>query len=32
MAEESKGDRLTLEELMVSTLAMTDALALKRMQ
>jgi hypothetical protein len=32
MAEESKGDRLTLEELMVSTLAMTAALALKRMQ
>ena len=27
MAEETKGDRLTLEELMVSTLAMTDALA-----
>ena len=27
MAEETKNDRLTLEELMVSTLAMTDALA-----
>jgi hypothetical protein len=27
MAEETKSDRLTLEELMVSTLAMTDALA-----
>jgi hypothetical protein len=27
MAEQTKGDRLTLEELMVSTLAMTDALA-----
>jgi hypothetical protein len=27
MAEEPKGDRITLEELMVSTLAMTDALA-----
>jgi hypothetical protein len=27
MAEEAKSDRLTLEELMVSTLAMTDALA-----
>jgi hypothetical protein len=27
MADEGKGDRITLEELMVSTLAMTDALA-----
>jgi hypothetical protein len=27
MADETKSDRLTLEELMVSTLAMTDALA-----
>jgi hypothetical protein len=27
MAEETKTDRVTLEELMVSTLAMTDALA-----
>lgn len=27
MADENKSDRLTLEELMVSTLAMTDALA-----
>ena len=27
MAEEPKTDRVTLEELMVSTLAMTDALA-----
>ena len=27
MADETKSDRVTLEELMVSTLAMTDALA-----
>ena len=27
MADEPKSDRVTLEELMVSTLAMTDALA-----
>jgi hypothetical protein len=27
MAEETKSDRVMLEELMVSTLAMTDALA-----
>jgi hypothetical protein len=27
MAEETKTDRVTLKELMVSTLAMTDALA-----
>ena len=27
MADETKTDRVTLEELMVSTLAMTDALA-----
>jgi len=27
MAEETKSDRVTLEELVVSTLAMTDALA-----
>ena len=27
MADETKSDRITLEELMVSTLAMTDALA-----
>ena len=27
MAEEGKNDRVTLEELMVRTLAMTDALA-----
>ena len=27
MTDESKSDRITLEELMVSTLAMTDALA-----
>jgi hypothetical protein len=27
MADETKTDRLTLEELMVSSLAMTDALA-----
>ncbi len=27
MADENKSDRVTLEELMVSTLAMTDALA-----
>jgi len=27
MAHEAKTDKLTLEELMVSTLAMTDALA-----
>jgi len=26
MAEETKGDRVTLEQLMVSTLAMTDAM------